>query len=396
VAAPTAQPWAATASLASAGQADFAAESADGVDHRAGRHRRLGPRLRRGLRNASPRTATLALASAVTVAALSALATLPVPYILETPGPTVDTLGEQDGKELIQVPDEPSHPITGELRLTTVGAFGSDPGSLSLVQLLKGYFDPDDALLPYDLLYPPDSTAEQRAAQSEEQMASSQMTATAAALGHLGLPVGIVVEAPLSDPAKAVFRKDDRLVAVAGRPISGDGDVKAALAEVEPGEEVAVTVERDGVQRQLSVVTVSQDDGGPALLGVTITFDFPIEVKFGVAEIGGPSAGSMFALGIIDKLGPADLAAGRVVAGTGTVDPAGQIGAIGGIEQKMIAAKRDGAEIFLAPAANCAEVVGHEPPGLRVVKVATLDDAVRALAAIGSGQGETAAAPACG
>jgi PDZ domain-containing protein len=327
---------------------------------------------------------------------VAALVTLPVPYILETPGPTVDTLGEQDGKELIQVPDEPTHPITGELRLTTVGAFGSDPGSLSVFQLVKGSFDPDDALLPYYLLYPPDSTAEERAAQSEQQMESSQRTATAAALGHLGMEVGIVVDQPVTDAAKAVFKTGDRLVAVAGQPVKGDADIKAALAEVAPGAEVEVTVERDGGERIVAVATAAADSGEEALLGVTVDFDFPIEVKFGVADIGGPSAGSMFALGIIDKLGPDDLAAGRVIAGTGTVDASGRIGAIGGVEQKMIAAKRDGAEVFLAPADNCAEVVGHEPAGLRVVKVATLDDAVRALAALAAADGDPAEAPGCG
>jgi PDZ domain-containing protein len=181
-------------------------------------------------------------------------------------------------------------------------------------------------------------------------------------------------------------------VSLDGRAVGGYADLREALAQIAPGTEVEVAVERDG-RAETVRVTTSKGEGDGSLLGITAAVGSSVEVKFGIEDIGGPSAGSMFALGIIDKLGPDDLAAGRVIAGTGTVDPVGGIGAIGGIEQKMIAAKRDGAEVFLAPAANCGEVKGHEPPGLNVVKVATLSDAVSALAALRSGDED--ALPRC-
>jgi PDZ domain-containing protein len=347
------------------------------------------PRVKRRL---APRTVSLVAGFAAAVVAGAVLFSLPVPYILETPGPTFDTLGSVDGEELIQVGQEPSHEVTGQLRLTTVGAYGSDPGSLGLIRLVKGYFSADDAVVPYDLIYPRDSTAEERESQSAAEMTSSQDAASAAALEYLGMRVGVEIDQPQSDSAKSVFKTGDELSSINGDPVDGFASLKRLLDGVEPGAEVEVGVSRDGKPVTVTLETSRASDGR-TLLGVTVTFKLPVEIEFGVEDIGGPSAGSMFALGIIDKLGPVDLAAGRVIAGTGTVDADGSIGAIGGIRQKMIGAKRDGAEVFLAPAANCSEVVGHEPSGLEVVKVASLDDAVDALAALRSGDG--AGLPRC-
>ncbi|KFI50863.1 PDZ/DHR/GLGF domain containing protein [Bifidobacterium biavatii DSM 23969] len=116
-----------------------------------------------------------------------------------------------------------------------------------------------------------------------------------------------------------------------------------------------------------------------------------VKVTMHVDDIGGPSAGMMYALGLIDKLTPDNETGGKTIAGTGTMSKNGKVGAIGGIRLKMLGAKRDGATWFLAPESNCSEVVGHVPSGLRDVKVATLDEAYRALVAIGKGEGETLA-----
>lgn len=112
-----------------------------------------------------------------------------------------------------------------------------------------------------------------------------------------------------------------------------------------------------------------------------------LDVSMHVDDIGGPSAGMMYALGLIDKLTEQDETGGRIIAGTGTISADGKVGAIGGIRLKMIGARRDGAEWFLAPASNCDEVVGHVPQGLTDVKVSTIGEAYRALVAIGEGKG---------
>nr|WP_277814844.1 S16 family serine protease [Galbitalea soli] len=125
------------------------------------------------------------------------------------------------------------------------------------------------------------------------------------------------------------------------------------------------------------------------ILGIAVgtSYTFPVPIKIQLQDVGGPSAGMMFALGIIDKLTPGELNGGKRVAGTGTIDSAGTVGAIGGIRQKMYGAARAGARYFLAPRSNCDEVVGHIPSGLHVYSVATLDDSLTALKAISSGKG---------
>jgi PDZ domain-containing protein len=339
--------------------------------------------------NLTPRTITMLVSAVATVGLGAAMFALPVPYVLETPGPTLDTLGEQDGVVLVQVPEEPSHPLTGQLLLTTVGAIGSEPGSLNLLRLVRGYLSGDEALLPYDVVYAPGQTTEEREEQSAQQMSSSQYTAEVAALEELGYTVTPVVE---GIPEGHVLQLGDKLLAVNGVPITGYGQLIDLMDSLEGGSTVTVQVERDGQTADVEVVTQG-GEGEPARLGVAVGFDTPVEVTYGIENIGGPSAGTMFALAIIDKLGDEDLAAGNIVAGTGTMDADGSVGAIGGIRQKMIGADEAGATLFLAPKANCDEVQGHVPDGLQVVAIETLDDAVAALEAMRDGVAGTL--PSC-
>jgi PDZ domain-containing protein len=118
---------------------------------------------------------------------------------------------------------------------------------------------------------------------------------------------------------------------------------------------------------------------------VSGTYDFPVDVDIALDNVGGPSAGLMFALGIVEKLSPADITQGKVFAGTGTIDAQGSIGPIGGVRHKMHGALNDGARWFFVPADNCPDVVGHVPEGLQVIPVATLDDAMTALESIHAG-----------
>ena len=120
-------------------------------------------------------------------------------------------------------------------------------------------------------------------------------------------------------------------------------------------------------------------------------YRFPFPVKINVGAIGGPSAGLMFALGIVDKLTPGGMTGGRFIAGTGEIAANGTVGPIGGIQQKMAGARAAGATVFLTPAANCPDTAGAVPQGLRLIKVYTLASAVRDLRALGAGQ----AVPTC-
>jgi PDZ domain-containing protein len=143
-------------------------------------------------------------------------------------------------------------------------------------------------------------------------------------------------------------------------------------------------VRRAGAEKVLKVRTI--DAEGKAVVGILLRteFVFPTKVSINAGDVGGPSAGMMFSLAIYDKLTPGSLTGGLNIAGTGTINSAGAVGPIGGIQQKLVGAKRGGAVWFLAPADNCNEVVGHVPEGLKVVKVATFTqarDAVMAIAA---------------
>jgi PDZ domain-containing protein len=149
-----------------------------------------------------------------------------------------------------------------------------------------------------------------------------------------------------------------------------------------------VTVLRDGEELTRSVPT-QVGAGGRTVVGIfpTDSYELPFTIDIGIDRVGGPSAGLLLALGIVDKLTPGALTGGAHIAGTGTIDGDGTVGRIGGIEQKVVAAQEVGATVFLVPADNCAEAVGAAPKGLQLVRVNTLEDALDALAAIRDGAG---------
>ncbi len=220
-------------------------------------------------------------------------------------------------------------------------------------------------------------------------MTDSQELATAAALNELkiGFTTVVTVAATVPGmPASSVLHAGDVITAVDGTPVSSADRAASLIRAHHPGAPVELTVSRNGQVRTVRLVTKSAH-GQPAV-GIVVSeqFKFPFPVQIRVGDIGGPSAGMMFALGLVDKLSPDDLAAGRFIAGTGEIDAKGNVSAIGGIQQKMVGARNQGATIFLAPASNCPDVRGSVPPGLRIVKVSTLGQAVQDLQAINAGK----------
>lgn len=345
------------------------------------------------------RTVTALVCGLAAIALFSLIGMAPVPYAIMKPGPVRDVLatGDEGEDPPIVIEGRETFETEGTLDLTTVSVFGGPGRDVSLVDVVLSWVDPDDAVLPEEQLFPPDQTQDEVENQNAEEMVSSQENATAAALGELDIPVPttltVVGFAEASD-AEQQMRDGDVLTAVEGTPVPDLPQLRDRLQDVEAGGPVAITLERDGLPLDVEVTTLEGDDG-QTLLGVLIdpTYDFPFDVAISIEDIGGPSAGMIFALGIVDKLTPGPLTAGEVVAGTGTIDSAGDVGPIGGIRQKLVGARDNGAEWFLAPAANCEEVVGHVPDGLTVVRVATLGDAHDAARAIG--EGEAGDLPSC-
>ena len=317
--------------------------------------------------------------------------TMPVPYVVLSPGPTINTLGKFGDKDVIMISNGKTASATsGHLNLTTVSISGN---RASVFQVISGWLAGDEVVVPRETIYPPGRSQQEVDQQDKEAFSDSQVSAEAAAFCQLGYPryFGVAGVSSELKPAGAL-KVGDRLVTLDGAAISAQTSVEKVLSTQKPGTEATVVVVRRGVTTpvRLTLLDPAQGKTG-ARMGIVIsdTCFAPFDVTLGLnADIGGPSAGLMFALGIIEKLG-IDLTGGRFVAGTGTIDDAGSVGAIGGIQLKMIAARRAGATLFLAPASNCNDVRSNVPKGLTVAKVSTLKEAVQTLESVKAGKAVT-------
>jgi Lon-like protease len=335
------------------------------------------------------RSLTLLIATAGVIAALAIAVLLPVPYVILGPGPTLNTLGKTSGQPLISISGHVTYPTTGHLNMVTVGVQGGPGVNINIFTALTAWLNPHEAVVPESELFPPGQTAEQSQQQDTQEMVGSQQTATAAALTELHIPFQtqvVVVKAEQGYPAYGVLKSGDVITAVDGKPVTSESGLTSLIYAHPAGTVLRVTIIRDG--RTETVPVGTRESGGHPVMGVEINgqYKFPFSVKFNVGEIGGPSAGMMFALGIIDKLTSLNLTGGRFIAGTGEITAGGQVEAIGGIQQKMVGARDAGATVFLAPASNCSDVAGAIPAGLEVVKVSTLSQAVNDLESLKAGR----------
>ena len=339
----------------------------------------------------SRRSLTLVIATVGVIAALAVAVLVPVPYVILGAGPTLNTLGQDSsGQPLITISGHATYPTTGHLNMVTVGYQGGPGSNLNIFSALAAWLNPQKAVVPESELFAPGQTQQQAQQADTQQMTGSQQDATAAALTELHIvyqtPADVVKANP-GFPAYGVLKAGDVITAVDGHPVTSQAPL-ASLIDAHPaGSTLTLTITRNGQPQTVRVGT--KESGGRPVMGVQVQpgpFQFPFTVKFSVGDIGGPSAGMMFALGIIDKLTAMNLTGGKFIAGTGEITQAGQVGAIGGIQQKMVAARSAGATVFLTPAGNCVNTAGAVPAGLRLVKVATLSQAVGDLEAIKEGK----------
>ena len=336
------------------------------------------------------RLVTLLIAGVCVLAALVVASVAAVPYVALTPGPTLNTLGKPTGTEIIQISGRRTYHTSGHLNMVTVSYTGGPGSGFNIFNALRAWLTPNDAVVPQSEIYSSGQTQQQVVQQDTQQMLGSQEDATAAALCYLNIsyttldPVAGTVK---GTPAYGALHAGDEITAVDGTPISCENDVVSMIRNRKPGTDVTVTVLRKGKTEQVTLPT--KDENGTPVVGVDLgapVYKFPFDVKISLAGIGGPSAGMMFALGIIDKVTPDNLTGGKFIAGTGEIQPNGQVEPIGGIQQKMAGARAAGATIFLTPAANCPDTTGAVPAGLRLVKVSTLSQAVSDLIAIREGR----------
>jgi len=330
---------------------------------------------------------------------------LPTSYVIQRPGPVYNTLGTAtaaDGTQvpLISVEGADTFETSGSLDLTTVQVVGNRERTPSWFELASAWFDPSKAVVPLASVFPEGQSSDERNEQNATLMVDSQQEATAAALTELGYDVESsvrVVEFVEGSPAEGVLEPDDVIVSANGTPVA-DAETLREIIRAGEGQPVELNIRRGGSDETVTITPESREIDGEDtwIIGVTLIHDyeFPIEVTIQLDNVGGPSAGMMFALGIVDTLTPEELTGGENIAGTGTIDAEGTVGPIGGIRQKLYGARAAGADFFLAPESNCDEVVGHIPGGLRVFATGTLEESMTALDAIADG-GDLADLPTC-
>ncbi len=314
-----------------------------------------------------------------------------VPYVALGPGPTVNTLGTQTSEEtgkqvrVVEVVGAVDPTPSGHLNLTTVSLYDG----MTLFQAIGKWMSSSYELQPRESYFPPDQSEDEVRQQNQQQMSGSEDNATLAAWNYLKLPTAVGVQSvSAKSPASSVLKVDDRILSIGGEPVATMEQVSAVLGRHKPGDVVDVVFLRAGKQQTGSVTLAPRpDDAAKPFLGVTmrsVPADPAKDVKFEVGSIGGPSAGLMMTLSIIDQMTPGDLSHGEFIAGTGTIDPTGKVGEIGGINHKIEAAKDAGATMFLVPAGNCSLATADAPDGIELVKVETLTGAVDALATVGT------------
>ena len=312
------------------------------------------------------------------------------PYVIERPGPVVNVLGDDGGQQVISVTDAKTYATSGQLDLLTVSVVGNREQTPTWPELFWAWLDPAQAIQPLDAIFPPGQTQQESDAESTAMMDQSQQDAIAAALLKLGytIPTHVYIsEVAKNKPSSGKLVAGDYVTSVNGIAVKSVDHLRELVNEFDAKTALNISVLRDGENLSFDITPIKNTDDRWVLgIFVGTKFDFPVNVKLQLSDIGGPSGGTMFALGIYDRLTPGELTGGQHIAGTGTIDANGTVGAIGGIRQKLYGAQRAGAKFFLAPAENCNEVVGHIPAGLQVFSIKTFNDAVLAVEAIGKKQ----------
>ncbi|WP_235840492.1 PDZ domain-containing protein [Corynebacterium yudongzhengii] len=341
------------------------------------------------------RTRTLAL-GAIPVVALGSLAvmdhvpftdiSLTVPYAAEGQGPMFDTLGEFDGTPVVEIDGTKSEDPDGELHMTTV----SVRANMTLTQALGRWIFSNDTIVPLEQVVPPNQSPEEVEEANQAAFTMSEAAATVAAMNYLGYETEVVVADTIEgSPADGQIEANDIITAVDGEKVTEPSEVQDYVRGQAPGEEIELTVRRGEKEIPVPVVLgESEQEEGVAMVGILMSSQ-PVEdidVTYNLQEVGGPSAGMIFSLAVIDKLSPGTLTGDNRVAGTGTIDEDGNVGPIGGIVHKVDAAEDEGIELFLAPSANCTEATSRDHGDMEIAAVDTLDDAINAMKAYDAGE----------
>lgn len=297
-----------------------------------------------------------------------------LPYYAVGPGPA----SEVDA--LIDVQGVPRYRSKGRLIMTTVRW-----QQVTALQSIVAWIDDTKVVVGEDQIYPPGLDPELEEERAISQMDQSKIDASVVVLSELfGYPkehgAGALIEATGGDcPAEGELFAGDVVLAIDGRRVGSARDAKRAIDGVPLDEPVSFRVRAGGEVHELEVRRGPCGDSEEPLIGISMVAAFPFHIEIESGDVGGPSGGLMFSLGLYDALTPGDLTGGRTIAGTGTIATTGEVGGIGSIADKVIGAERAGASVFLVPSENMPELRGVDTGDIRLISVATFDEAVEAL-----------------
>jgi Lon-like protease len=295
---------------------------------------------------------------------------IPLPVFVERPGPARDVI------PLIDIEGPATYQPQSHLYFTTVNYFPPTVYGAAWAGL-----SPDAVVVPQEAIIPPGISREQYERQNVSLMDQSQIAAVAASLRHLSDypsrhgPGLIVYGTVPGSPADGRLFPGDLITAVGGVTLEGIGAFSREVQDTGAGGTLRLRVRPlEGGEPETIPIRPTRLEGRVAI-GIYPVANFPLEVRFETGDVTGPSAGLMWALGVTDILTPGDLAGGRSVAGTGSIDPRGNVGPIGGVALKILAAEDAGAEVFFLPPENLAEARTADAE-IRLVPVSTLRQAV--------------------
>ncbi len=321
-----------------------------------------------------------ALAAAIVLLAGLAVAAwnVTLPYYAFSPGPT------RHVTDFVEIDGADTFPIDGDLYMLTVVL-----QEVNGYEALVGVVDDSIDLVPRQYVRPADQSPEDFRRAGLESMDESKRSAIAVALNHLGYDItltgdGVRVDSVLEDtPAAQLLEVGDVIQAVDGTKVLLAPDMIALIGTHSIGDEVTLTIRRGEEIRDVTVTLVPHpEEPGRPLIGILASTEnerfgtLPFELEIDTSNIGGPSAGLMYTLAIIDLLTPEDLVKGHQIAGTGTISSNGAVGSIGGVRQKVVAARAEGADYMLVPAGNFEEALTVDAGETELVRVASLQEAI--------------------
>jgi PDZ domain-containing protein len=318
---------------------------------------------------------TAGVGAVVLVVVVLALNLYRLPVVALSPGPAEDVLSRVKVEGGAQTYDS-----KGRFYLTSVGI----DDDVRFFEAILDLANRDVQLRPRSDVYPQGESTQQVNQQNADDMDESKVLAAVVALRKLGYKVDPsaveITEVRPGAPADGKLRPGDRLVSADGRPVNSIAQLQAVIRDHHAGDTLALAVKRGDADVAVKVPVGM--DGGQPRIGVVLREEYgklPVPVSIDTENIGGPSAGLMFALSIYDRLTPGDLTGGRRIAGTGQITEDGSVVPIGGIGEKLVGARRQGVTMFLLPRDNCQEAKRHPPPGLRLVPVSNVSDAIAFL-----------------